>query len=169
MRKTILRRLEALEKQLRSREEKEQSLLLSGFMSVRTVVLAYYLGNLKSEERDAFEGYTRALKYLSSEEYAEDLFCKKGTGDYRRIRKRENDAYQRLFAKVGLDFDTTPPTALFDAFVTMVDQLPDRWLTWLRSQWEFRSGELVIPPGAKLPRHLSAENFIALCRGKGSA
>lgn len=165
MRKTILRRLEALEVDNRARDEKEQSLLRSGFMSVKMVVLAYYLGDLNPDERTPYDAYIRALKYLSSEEYGEDLFCRKGTGDYRRIRKRENDAYHRLFAKVGLDFDTTSPTALFDAFVIMVDQLPDRWLTWLRSEREFGSWEFVIPLGAKLPRHLSAENFVALCRG----
>ena len=52
--------------------------------------------------------------------------------------ERHYDAYRRLFAKAGLDFDATPRAVLFEAFVTMVNQLPDYWLKWLRSnlrQW----------------------------------
>jgi hypothetical protein len=165
MRKTTLRRLEALEVANRAREEKEQSSLLSALVDVWMLVLAYYLGDLKSDEKDPFEAYTRALKYLSRKDYVQDLLYKMNILE---IRERHNDAYHRLFAKIGLDLDTTPSKVLFDAFVTMVDQLPDRWLIWLRSKWQWRR-ELEIPAGANLPRQLSAENFLTWWRWEGAA
>jgi hypothetical protein len=161
MRKTTLRRLESLEVVNRAREEREQSSLISARVSVWMIVLAFYLGDLKSDEKHPFDAYTRALKYPSSEEYREDLLCYKGKGDRTRLRKRENDAYHLLFAKVGLHLDTTPRTVLFDAFVTMVDQLPHQWLNWLRFELEGQwCRGLKIPPGANLPCQLSAENFL---------
>jgi hypothetical protein len=165
MRKTTLRRLEALEAVNRAREEKEQSLILSASFDVWVIILAYYLGDLRSDEKDPFDAYTRALKYLSRDDYKEDLLYKM---DRTEIGKRCNDAYHRLFAKVGLDFDTTPPKVLFDAFVTMVDQLPDQWLTRLRSKWQW-CRDLEIPAGANLPRQLSADNFITPWRREGPA
>jgi len=79
--------------------------------------------------------------------------------------ERYHDAYRRLFAKVGLDFDATPRSVLFDAFVRMVNELPDEHLNrlrsqfdlnWLRSQFE----SCAIASGTNLPRGITADNFL---------
>lgn len=168
MRKAILRRLEALEAAYRAREKKEQASLVSACVEVWELVFAYYLGGLRSDENNPHDAYTRALGYLSSEEYDEDLF-RKGKGGWTRLFERLNDAYHRLFAKVGLDLDTTPRTVLFDAFVTIVDQLPDQRLNRLRVQLTQSCGDLEIPAGANLPHQLSADNFLPLMLGEGAA
>jgi hypothetical protein len=155
MRKTTLRRLEALEKENRSREEEELSSLLDARMYLWRIVLAYYLGGLESdEEENISDAHARALNYRS----ARDLFEATDT----EICERYNDACRRLFAKVGLDFDDTPPNVLFDAFVTMVNQLPDHWLNWLRSQLREHYSDAEIAAGSNLPRRLSGDNFLCL-------
>src|SRR2546430_5127792 len=96
MRKTTLRRLEALEKEHRSREQEELSSLEGALVYIRLIVLAYYLGGLKSDEEEEgpweadeekeaiiyvdhlnrpWEAYARALKYPSwrSEEHTSEL------------------------------------------------------------------------------------------------
>ena len=105
MRKTTLRRLEALEAVNRAREEKEQFSILSASWDAWMIILAYYLGDLRSDEKCPFDAYTRALKYLSRDDYKEDLLY---NGDRTEIGKRSNDAYHRLFAKVGLDDSLDP-------------------------------------------------------------
>jgi hypothetical protein len=147
MRKTTLRRLEALEKENRSREEEELSSLLDARMYLWRIVLAYYLGGLESdEEENISDAHARALNYRSGH----DLFKATDT----EICGRYNHAYRRLFAKVGLDFDDTPPN------VTMVNQLPDQWLNWLRSDLQQWCPHAEIAVGSNLPRRLSADNFL---------
>jgi hypothetical protein len=150
MRKTISRRLEALEQKHRSREEKELSSLGDARFYIWMIVLAYYLGDLKSDEKDPWEAYRRALQYPShyGALFEESEFC-----------KRLNDAYRRLFANVGLDVDGTPPSVLFERFVTMVNQLPEQWLNWLRSNLRQYCSHAEIPTGSNLPRRLSADNL----------
>jgi hypothetical protein len=156
MRKTNLRRLEALEKEQRSREQEERSSLRRAAAYIWIIVLAYHLGGItRDDESGPYAGYARALGYPSADDWFETYFEK----DRTELRKRRDDAYRRLFAKVGLDFDNTPRNVLFDAVVTMVDQLPEQWLNWLRShlrQW-CRDAELA--PGSNVPRRLSAANL----------
>ena len=76
------------------------------------------------------------------------------------LRDRHIDAYRRLFAKIGLDFDATERDVLFDAFVTMVYQLPDDWLNWLRSNLRQWCPHAHIAAGSNLPRGLDADNFL---------
>ena len=177
MRKTTLRRLEALEKEHRSREQEELSSLEGALVYIRLIVLAYYLGGLKSDEEEEgpweadeekeaiiyvdhlnrpWEAYARALKYPSWHAYFEAGFIKK---DISEIHERHNDAYRRLFANVGLDFDDASPGALFDAVVTMVNQLPDHWLNWLRSHLRECCSDAEIAAGSNLPRGLSGDNL----------
>jgi hypothetical protein len=178
MRQRILRRLEALEKEHRSREQEELSSLKGALVYIWMIVLAYYLGGLKSDEEEEgpweadeekeaiiyvhhlnrpWEAYARALKYPSWNAYFEAGFIKK---DISEIHERHNDAYRRLFANVGLDFDDASPGALFDAVVTMVNQLPDHWLNWLRSHLRERCSDAEIAAGSNLPRRLSGDNFL---------
>jgi hypothetical protein len=160
MRQRILRRLEALEKEYVSREKRELSSLGDALVYIWTIVLAYHLGDLKSDEEDPREAEARALKYPSRDEYSEALFkVIKDIKDISEIYERYNDAYRRLFAKVGLEFDDTPRKVLFDAFVTMVDQLPDRWLRWLRSNLQQWCRDAEIAVGSNLPRRLSPDNL----------
>jgi hypothetical protein len=155
MRKTILRRLETLEKEEQSRQQKELSSLRGALVYIWIIVLAYYLGGLKSDEDCPHEAQARALKYPSRDDYCDALLKK----DIAEIRKRFYDAYRRLFAIEGLDFDRTPASVLFDAFVTMVNQLPDHWLSWLRSNLRAYCRDAEIAAASNLPRRLSCDNF----------
>ena len=179
MRKTLLRRLEALEKEDRAREQKELSSLQEARACIWIIVLAYYLGGLKSDEEEGspwkidkedeaaihvlrverlFAAHARALKcdYLRAREK-----------DVSEVLERFHDAHSRLFATVGLDFDSAPPSVLFDALVTMVDQLPDQWLNWLRSHLQDCCSNAEIAPGSNLPRWLSADNFFTFSKPSG--
>jgi regulator of sigma D len=163
MRKTVLRRLEALEKEHRYREEQELSSLWTARMYIWRIVLAYYLGGLKSNEESASDANARALKYQSGYDYFEVILKVMHENDIKalsEISERYRDAYRRLFAKVGLDFDKTQPSVLFDAFVTMVNELPDKWLNRLRSDLQEWCSGVEIAAGSNLPRRLSADNFI---------
>jgi hypothetical protein len=167
MRKTILRRLEVLEKDYHSRKQRELSSLREARWYVWKVILGYYLGDLRSDESDPFEAETRALKYASEHDHLE-VFLKvrrdKDIGAMSEVIERYNDAYRRLFSKVGLDFDKTPPNILFDAVVTMVNQLPEQWLNWLRSNLQEWCGHAEIAAGSNLPRRLSADNVFPFRR-----
>jgi hypothetical protein len=163
MRKTVLRRLEALEKEHRYCEEQELSSLSRACMYVWTTVLAYYLGGLKSNEESVSDANARALKYQSWHDYSDVLLKVTHENDTKalsEISKRYRDAYRRLFAKAGLDFDNAPRTALFDAFVTMVNELPDKWLNLLRSDLQEWCSDVEIAAGSNLPRRLSKDNFL---------
>jgi hypothetical protein len=146
MRKTILRRLEFLEREHRSREQEKLDSLAEAKMYLWLIALGYYLGDLQSDEKDdPFEGSERALKVSNG-----------------LIYEQYNDAYRRLFAKVGLDFDATPRNVLFDAFVTMVNRLPDQWLDWLRTHLRKYCLHAEIPAGSNIPRGLSGDDFLFL-------
>jgi hypothetical protein len=153
MRKTVLRRLEALEKEYRSREQRELSSLRKALFCIWEIVLAYHLGDLKSDE-DPGKAIERALKYPPRGDYFDIL----------EIPERYNDAYRRLFAKVGLDFDNTPPSVLFDAFVTMVNELPEQRWNWLWFKLHQRCPDAEIAVGSNLPRRLSCDNFLLFKR-----
>src|SRR5262249_26641642 len=136
MGKTVLRRLEALEKERRYREKQALSSLEDARMYIWRIVLAYYLGGLKSKEEDDSDANARALKYRSGNDYFDVILKVMHENDMKalsEIVERYRDAYRRLFAKAGLDFDSAPQSALFNAFVTMVNSLPDKWLNSLKS------------------------------------
>jgi hypothetical protein len=164
MRKTILRRLEALEQEHRSHEQKELDSLRVARLYLWKIVLAYYLGGLKSnDEKYLSDANARALKYQSGFHFFEaclKVMRENDTKERSEICERYNDAYRRLFAKVDLDFDATSMNVLFDAFVTMVNQLPDQWLDWLRSEIREWCPHAEIPPGSNIPRGLSGDNFL---------
>jgi hypothetical protein len=181
--KTIQRRLKALEKEERFRKQQELDSLADACYYAWQIVLAYYLGGLVSDDdkdlcnaekrggvfdeghctllleplsdggtcKDLDGATARALKYSSRMDYSKrDL----------ELRDRHVDAYRRLFAKIGLDFDATERDVLFDAFVTMVNQLPDDWLNWLRSNLRQWCPHAHIAAGSNLPRGLDADNFL---------
>ena len=154
MRKTTLRRLEALEKEERSREQQKLVPLRTARALVLHIVLAYYLGGLEPDENSPGDAHARALNYPSGPVYFHELIKK----DYSEIGKRYYDAYRRLFAKVGLDIDSAAPSVLCDAFVTMVNQLPEQWLNWLKSHLQEHC-PTEIDAGSSIPRWLSSDNF----------
>jgi hypothetical protein len=129
MRKTPLRRLEALEKEERSRQRRQRSSLETISFLCRKIVLGYYVGGLQPDE-DPGEAEARALNYESRDDYLQALF----DGEKLEISNRFKEAYRRLFAQVGLNFDRSPPSALSKSFVRMVNQLPEQWVKWLRSE-----------------------------------
>jgi hypothetical protein len=132
MRTRIRRQLEVLEKEERSRKLRQQSSLATISFLCWTIVLAYFVGGLKPDEEDPGEAQARALNYESRDEYLEALF----KGEIPAIKKRYKNAVRLFFAQVGLDFDRSPPNALFESFVRMVNQLPEQWSSWLRSNLE---------------------------------
>jgi hypothetical protein len=155
MRKTPIRRLEALEKEQRSREQKELSSLEGAQVYIWMIVFAYYLGDL-SLDGSPHEANVRALKYPTRGAYF-DALQEKAVPE---VRNRFNNAYRRLFAKAGLDVDGTPRSVLFDAFVKMVNRLPEQWLSWLRSNLREYCRDAEIATGSNLPRRLSCDNFL---------
>ncbi len=155
MRKTILRRLEALEQEHRAREQEELESLVDASVYLWRIVLAYYLGDLQSDANPS-EAHARALRYSSSHDFADAL----DKNDVLELQKRFNRACRKLFAKVGLDFDATPPNLLFDAFGTMVNQLPDQWSNWLRANLRQWCPYAEIPAGSNIPCGLSGDNFL---------
>jgi hypothetical protein len=160
MRQRILRRLEVLEKGHRSREERELGSLRTALVYIWQVVLGYYLGDLEPDERYPSDAEWRALMFASEDDWYA-TFSKAEKKDKEAIlemEERYNDAYRRLFAKVGLDFDDTPRHVLFSALVTMVNQLPDQWLKWLRSNLQQWAPYAEIAIGSNLPRRLSGDN-----------
>jgi hypothetical protein len=186
MRRTTLRRLEALEKEHRSREQKQLASLQEARVYIWMIVLAYYLGGLEPDEKEEgpreadeeeetaiyvrhlhrpWEAYARALKYPSWDDYFEAGFIKKDVSEF---LERFDDARRRLFANVGLDFDSAPPNILFDAVVTMVNQLPDQWLNWLRSNLQEWCSGAEIAAGSNLPRWLSGDNFFTSSKPSGA-
>ena len=92
-------------------------------------MLAYHLGGLKPNDEDPGEAEARALNYGSRNDYLEALFNR----EREEIDRRFKDAARRLFRQVGLNFDRSPPSALIDAFVRLVNQLPQPWPQWLQS------------------------------------
>jgi hypothetical protein len=151
MRTTILRRLEALEKEQRSYEQKERSSLEEALMYIWIIVLAYYLGDLQPKNDDPFDAFNRVLKFPADP----DLMPISDLNYLNRLK----DAYRRFFASRSLDPDEAPLTALFDAFVVSVNQLPDQWLKWLRDNLRAYCSNAMIAPRSNLPRQVSYDNF----------
>ena len=129
MRKTALRTLELLETEERAGQETHQSSLAATAFLCWKVVFAHYLGDLKPDDEDPGEAAARALGYDSQYEYMDALF----EGEIAEIKKRFKDACRRLFGQLDLDFDHSPPSASFEAFVRLVDKLPEQWLQWIES------------------------------------
>jgi len=173
MRQTNLRRLEALEKEHRSRERNHDGTELPvtemAKVYVSIIILAYYVGGLQQDappdrlERcnispaksysgdscDALEAFARALQYPS----AHDCFVAAVTRkELAELDKRINDASRRLFANVGLDVDKAAPNELRKALATMIYDLPERWLDWLKCTLQKNCGDDVIADGSNLSR-----------------
>src|SRR6266704_1015900 len=125
----ILRRVDFLEKAERSRQVEQLSSLATSFFFCRKVVLAHYLGGLEADDEDPGEAEARALNYESRDDYLEALF----KGEKSEINNRFKNAACRLFAQAGLDFDRSPPSALFESFVRLLHELPPQWMNWLKS------------------------------------
>jgi hypothetical protein len=153
MKKTILRRLDALEREERSRQRQDKNLFMSGQLIVWTIVLGYYVGELQPENDDPYSALERALKE-SPNDCARAVISEECLVENRR---RYHDAYRQLFAACELDLNQAGRNELFEAFVLLVDQLPDKWLSWLRADLEQYSE---IAAGTNLPRGLSCENFL---------
>jgi predicted phage terminase large subunit-like protein len=147
MRKRILSRVDVLEKEERSRKLDQQSSVATISFFCRKIVLAYYVGGLKPDDEDPGEAEARALNYESRDDYLDALF----NGEKQDINKRFKNAARRLFAQAGLDFDRGPPSALFDAFVRLVNQLPEPWLRWLQSNLQEGCHSAPIGTRSKIP------------------
>jgi len=175
MRQTNLRRLEALEKEHRSRERKHDGKELpvteKAKVYVCIIILAYYVGGLKldvppdrlecnisrdkpysSDSFDALEGFFRALQYPSAHDWNELAECD----------KRINDASRRLFANMGLDVHKAAPNELREALATMINNLPERWLDWLKCNLQKNCGDDVIADGSDLSRLFFVRDDTAL-------
>jgi hypothetical protein len=156
MRRTILCRLEALEKEESIRQFDR---LGNALICIRKIVLAYYLGDLKSDPEEA---EARALKYASAADHLK-VVAKIGQEVMAiyELDDRYMDAYRRLFAMVDLDFDDTSSSLLFKAYVRMANELPKRWLNSLRHELE-QYPDVEIPIGLNPPGGISCDNFLLL-------
>ena len=169
MRETILRRIEALEERQRVDDKTQSSFLAVARSELRDLVLGYYLGELKADEQNASDACARALNYESHYEvYVAMVGDPQTESDREGLRKRAHDAYRRLFAKVGLDFDNASSDVLFDAFCKMVDGLPEHWLLRMRSSllkgnWMLKvpAGYARFPPHTNIPCGITAENYLS--------
>ncbi len=77
------------------------------------------------------------------------------------------NAARRLFAQAGLDFDRSPPRALFESFVRLLDELPPQWMNWLSCnlQEAWRGAPIDTGPNVPLEFFLSgAGDQPAVCR-----
>jgi hypothetical protein len=153
MRKRNLRRVDVLEKEEHSRKLDQRSSVATISFFCRKIVLAYHVGGLRLDE-DPSEAEARALNYESRNDYLEALF----KGEKQEINERFKDAARRLFAQVGLDFDRSSPSALFKSFVRLLDELPQQWTNWLKSnlQEECRSAPIGTRSNTPLEFFLSA-------------
>jgi hypothetical protein len=86
------------------------------------------------------------------------LLCPERAGD---INKRFMEAAHRLFGQVNLDFDRSSRRALSQAFVTLVNQLPEPWLQWIESNSQLSRNSRVFTqignaalPGVRISDHL---------------
>jgi hypothetical protein len=163
MRQGILRRLEALEEEDRLREQKARRSFGEARACAWAVVLGYHLGGLKSGECP-FKAQSRALNYKSKPEAPWKVINYSTPEAVSKFFDQFNDAFRRLFAKFGLDFDNTPRNVLFDAFVKMVNELPDEWLNWLQSELRQWCPDVEIAVGSNLPRRLSPANAFPFAR-----
>ena len=131
MRKSILRRLEALEKEERNRQDQQDASLdplRRAIYFIKIVVLAYYVGRLEPDE-GPISGWARALNYQSPRELIDALSKK----DQQEVDKRTHAAFLRLYAQVGIDAGGASERALFDALLKLANQLPKQWLERIES------------------------------------
>ena len=147
MRKRILSRVDVLEKEERSRKLDQQSSVATISFFCRKIVLAYYVGGLKPDDEDPGEAEARALNYESRDDYLDALF----NGEKQDINKRFKNAARRLFAQVGLNFDRSSPSALFKSFVRLLDELPQQWMNWLKSNLQEECRSAPIGTGSNTP------------------
>src|SRR6185437_16490520 len=124
MRKTALRQLENLETEERGYQQKHRSSLETTAFLCWKILLAHCLDELKPDDEDPGEAEARVLRYESRYDYVNALF----NGEIAEINKRFKEAARRLFGQVNLDFDRGSRSALSQAFVTLVNRLPARWL-----------------------------------------
>jgi predicted phage terminase large subunit-like protein len=163
MRKTTLRQLEVLEREERSYQRKHQSAFETLAFLCWKVLLAHHLGDLEQDEQDPGEAEARALKYDSRYDYLEALF----NGGIADINKRFMEAAHRLFGQVNLDFDRSSRRALSQAFVTLVNQLPEPWLQWIESNSQVSRNSRVFTqigkaalPGVRISDHQREESKV---------
>ena len=131
MRKSIQRRLEALEKEERNRQNQQDASLdplRRAIFFIKIVVLAYYVGSLEPDE-GPISGWARALNYQSPRELIDALSKK----DQQEVDKRTHAALLQLYAQVGIDADGASERALFDVLLKLANQLPKQWLEQIES------------------------------------
>ena len=71
------------------------------------------------------------------------------------------EAAHHLFGQVNLDFDRSSRRALSQAFVTLVNHLPEPWLQWIESNSQLSRNSRVFTqignaalPGVRISDHL---------------
>jgi hypothetical protein len=158
MRQTILRRLEALEKEERVRKQRELASLKTAVRYIWDIIFAYHLGGLGLHEKNPEDALAKALNFASWHDFVVAIDKKDP-----EIFKRYNDSYRRLFAKAGVDFDQSEPSVSFDAFVTLVNQLPRHWLDWLRFNLRECCPNAKFAAGANIPLGLSVDSLFSIC------
>jgi len=165
MRNRISRRVDVLESEGRSRQSEIQSSWATISFSCWKIAFAYYLGGLKSEDKDPGEAEARALNYQSREQYLEALL----TGKNKDINNRFKTAARRLFAKWDVDFGRIPARSLPQTFIRMIDELPEQWRAWLdlNLRDEHRGASIGSEASTLLESFLCAANDQAFAPAEG--
>ena len=132
MRKTLLRHLEALERQCGPDQEAARRQAFLDFAVFG--LLAYHVGGLKSNE-DPFEGIARALNYRTSL----DLFKACGS-DKAKVGKRIGDARRQFFSH--FERHPSPQEPLEEAIPRMAARLPKELQAWIADCADKKNGIL---------------------------
>jgi predicted RNA-binding protein Jag len=156
MKKDVLRRLDALERQrVKNQKAAERQCFLN---AASRIVLAYYLGGLKPKECP-WEGYARALKFQNSDDLFRALVEALQTGNAAELRSRHDDALRRLFSE--FHYDRSSQEALDEAITKMAKHLPDQWRAWITELVEEVDYDKEIQEEERAEQILSTAELIA--------
>src|SRR5437588_13119177 len=131
MRKGIQRRLEALEKEERNRQNQQDASwdpLRRAIFFIKIVVLAYYVGRLEPDE-GPISGWA-SLSWIARLLIPSAI---DSSALLQEVDKRTHAAFLRLYAQVGIDAGGASERALFDALLKLANQLPKQWLERIES------------------------------------
>ncbi len=136
MMKGIQRRLEALEQQHAKRVAEARARDAESRSLAKWIVLVYYLGDLKLHKPSLntfSDGLAKALNYRSREDMpsAPSELSDSGRSE---LATRFDDAYRRLFAKFGLDYDVSSESEQIEALCEMKKAVPHEWVRFIESK-----------------------------------
>ena len=129
MRKQLLKRLEALERQRIANQDAAERECF--FNLARMVVPAYFLGGLKPKGSIG-EAFGKALGFRGGDDFDQAFAQLLKGGNVSELRKRGDKAFRRLFSDFG--YDGSSPQAFQRGIIRMADHLPELWKAWIMKE-----------------------------------